>query len=73
MIAGVGFEVGSADASSRSSRAVLESLQSRRDSISGVNVDEELVSLTRFEQSFQAASRYIAAIGEMEDTILSLI
>jgi flagellar hook-associated protein 1 len=73
MIAGVGFEVGSADASSRSSRAVLESLQSRRDSISGVNVDEELVSLIRFEQSFQAASRYIAAIGEMEDTILSLI
>ncbi|WP_419186117.1 flagellar hook-associated protein FlgK [Rohdeia mirabilis] len=73
MIAGVGFEVGSADASSRSSRAVLESLQSRRDSISGVNVDEELVSLIRFEQSFQAASRYIAALGEMEDTILSLI
>lgn len=73
MIAGVGFEVGSADASMRSSLAVLESLQSRRDSVSGVNVDEELVSLIRFEQSFQAASRYIAALSELEDSILSLI
>lgn len=73
MIADVGFRVNTAESSLTSSTSVLDSLRNRRDSVSGVNVDEELVNMIRFEQSFQAASRYLAALNELEDSILALI
>jgi flagellar hook-associated protein FlgK len=73
VIASIGFEVVTAEASSTSSRAVLESLTERRDSVAGVNIDEELVDMLRFEQSFQAAARYLSALNALEDTVLSLI
>jgi flagellar hook-associated protein FlgK len=38
-----------------------------------VNIDEELVDMLRFEQSFQAAARYLSALNALEDSILSII
>jgi flagellar hook-associated protein 1 FlgK len=73
VVASVGFEVVTAEASATSSRAVLESLTERRDSVAGVNIDEELVDMLRFEQSFQAAARYLSALNALEDSILSII
>ncbi|MEZ5977548.1 MAG: flagellar hook-associated protein FlgK [Planctomycetota bacterium] len=73
IVADVGFEVSAVEASASSARAVLTSLQDRRDSVAGVNVDEELVQMIRFEQSYQAASRYIAALSDLENSLLQLI
>lgn len=73
IVADVGFRVNSAESSLNSSMAVLDSLRNRRDSVSGVNVDEELVNMIRYEQSFQAASRYIAALDQLQDSLLALI
>ena len=52
---------------------VVASLDQRRAEISGVNVDEELVEMMRFEQSFAAASRYIQVINDLNDSLLALI
>lgn len=50
-----------------------ESLQARRESVSGVNVDEELVNLIRFEQAFTASARFLSVVQQLGDTLLQLI
>ena len=52
---------------------LLDSLEARRDQISGVNVDEELVSLIEFEQAFAAASQYIRVISDLNQELLGII
>jgi len=56
-----------------SNSALIESLEQRRDSISGVNVDEELVDLVSFEQAFAAAAQYISVVNRVGDEVLNLI
>jgi len=45
----------------------------RRGSVEGVNLEEELVKLTTFQQSFNAASRLIQAAKEMSDVLIRMI
>jgi len=73
VVSGVGFDISQAGASREVGEFLLQNLQTRREEISGVNVDEELVQMVRFEQSFGAASRYIQVLNELSDEILTLI
>jgi flagellar hook-associated protein 1 len=49
-----------------------DQLTSRRSSISGVSMDEELANLLQYQRSFEAASRMIVIADEMVQTILSI-
>ncbi|WP_461537441.1 flagellar hook-associated protein FlgK [Spongorhabdus nitratireducens] len=46
--------------------------QSKELSVSGVNMDEEAMNMIRYQQSYQANARVIAASQKMLDTILAL-
>ena len=72
-ISGVGFEISQAGSSREIGYFLLQNLETRREETSGVNVDEELVDMVRYEQSFNAASRFIQVLNELSDEILSLI
>lgn len=69
----LGFETQSAMNARDVEEYVVASLDQRRAALSGVNVDEELVEMMRFEQSFAAASRYIQVINQLNDSLLALI
>jgi len=69
----VGFDASRADSAIAAGDAVLQSLEQRRESISGVNVDEELVDLVAYQQSFAAAAQYISVVNQLGDEILSLL
>ena len=45
---------------------------SRRESVSGVATDEELVSLIKQQQAYAAAARVISAVDEMSRTLLAI-
>lgn len=45
----------------------------RRSSVEGVNLDEELVQLTVYQQSYNASARLIMAAKEMFDVLADLI
>ena len=57
----------------KSADAVVQSLTAQRESLSGVSLDEEAISLMRFERAFQAAARYTTVVNEMVDEVLSII
>jgi len=73
IIADLGFQTASTRDALRANDAVIQTLQQRRDAVSGVDVDEELVDLVAFEQAFQTASRFIGVITQLNDELLNLI
>ena len=73
IVTDLGFEAQSAASAREVGEYVVASLDQRKAELSGVNVDEELVEMMRFEQSFAAASRYIQVINGLNDTLLALI
>jgi len=73
MVADVGVEIASADNSRAVGQYLFDNLSTRREQISGVNIDEELVNMIRFEQAFAAASRYLQVVNDLNDQLLSII
>lgn len=51
---------------------VFEQLENQRESIIGVNLDEEAVNLVKYQQAFQAASRIVNTTNEMLTSIINL-
>ena len=47
------------------SQVALEELQSQRDNVSGVNLDEELVKMIQFQRSYQMAAKLISMADEL--------
>jgi flagellar hook-associated protein 1 FlgK len=52
---------------------ILNSLVENRQRESGVNMEEEMVDLLRFQRSFEASSRVIRTIDQMMQTILQMV
>ena len=53
--------------------SLVEQGDVRRQSVSGVSTDEELVNMMRVQQSYTAATKLIKTADEMLQTLLSLI
>jgi flagellar hook-associated protein 1 FlgK len=49
-----------------------QSLQTQRDSISGVNINEETILMMTYQRMFQANSRLVSVIDEMLETLVNL-
>ncbi len=52
---------------------VLESLRAQRESISGVNLDEEAISLVKYERAFQSTSRFIRVVDDLIQEMVTLV
>jgi flagellar hook-associated protein 1 FlgK len=50
---------------------IMKYLRDWRQSISGVNVDEELANMIRFQQGYNAAARFITTVNSMLDTLIN--
>ncbi len=52
--------------------AMSDELKARSDSVSGVNLDEELANMVIYQNTYNAAARVISTANEMFETLLSL-
>jgi len=50
---------------------VVEQLSQQRDTIAGVSIDEEMVKLIAYQQSYVAASKLIKTVDEMLQTLMA--
>ena len=50
---------------------VVEQLQTRRESVSGVSLDEEATNVIRFQQAYSASARVITAIDTMLEQLIN--
>jgi flagellar hook-associated protein 1 FlgK len=70
-VAKLGVDADQAHRMSQVQEGVLDAAVSRRDSVSGVNLDEEAADMVRFTKSYNAAARMVTAVDEMLETIIS--
>ncbi len=52
--------------------SVLMNLENRRQSLSGVSIEEEMINIIRFQQAFQASARYVATMTELGEILINL-
>lgn len=57
--------------SAETQQAILTELHNMRDAVSGVNVDEELADIIKFQYGYSASARFISVVDEMLDTIIN--
>jgi flagellar hook-associated protein 1 FlgK len=69
----IGREAEAADTRRSASEAVSNEAMARRQAVEGVNVDEELVRLTTYQQAFNASARMIQAAKELFDVLTNMI
>jgi flagellar hook-associated protein 1 len=68
-----GVRASQAESAAQSAIAVGEEVDARKAGVTGVNLDEEIVKLTTYQQSYAASSRVIQAGRDMMDTLLSIL
>ncbi len=71
MVSRVGGETASAHDRVTDQESVQELLLGRRDSISGVSLDEEMADLLRYQRAFEASARVMRVIDEMLELIVT--
>lgn len=69
----VALEIGAATSTREGEQLLLDSLQTRRDQLSGVNVDEELVRMIEQEQAYAAASQFLRVVNDLQTELLSIL
>ncbi len=72
IITSVGVATRDAEWRATSQDAQLAHLNAMRQSASGVNIDEEMVSMVQYQRGYEAAARVIQAVDEMLDSLLRL-
>ena len=51
--------------------AMMNDLRSLRDSISGVNIDEELADIIKFQHGYNAAAKFVTVWDSLLDTVIN--
>jgi|GEM_PF-2084793 len=51
---------------------VLDEMHSQQDALAGVNLDEELADVLRYQYMYQASAKMVSTIDEMMNTLLSM-
>lgn len=60
-----------AETNLESHKAMMDDLRGLRDSISGVNIDEELADILKFQHGYNAAAKFITVWDSLLDTIIN--
>ncbi|CAN7158266.1 flagellar hook-associated protein FlgK [Paenibacillus sp. LjRoot56] len=67
----LGVQTQEADRQSTNSSALVEQVDSRRQGVSGVSLDEEMSNMIKFQHAYSAAARIMTTYDEMLDKIIN--
>jgi flagellar hook-associated protein 1 FlgK len=73
MINGVAAQASTAKTNAQAAQAVQSTLQSQRDALSGVSIDEETVNLLKQQQAFMGASKLISVVNQLMQTMIGMV
>jgi flagellar hook-associated protein 1 FlgK len=72
VVSGLGIQSQTANQQVTNQQALVNQVNSQRQSVSGVSIDEELTQMIQYQQSYNASARMISTINEMLETIVNL-
>ena len=71
LVVGLGVEASVASRDLEVQTVIATQVDSARQSVSGVNLDEEMTNMLSFQHAYSAAARMVTAIDEALDTLIS--
>jgi flagellar hook-associated protein 1 FlgK len=72
-ISETGFALNNIETRMASTQSSMSMLEQQRASVSGVNLDEELANIIKFQNAYQASARVISTAQRMYDTLLNMV
>lgn len=73
IVSGVGTLTRSAEISSSAQETLLNQAKGNRESLAGVNLDEEAANLLKFQQAYQASAQSISVVKSLFDTLIGAV
>ena len=73
LVSTVGGTLQNADAYYTHQSSMVVQLENRRESISGVSLDEEMINLVKFQTAYDAAAKLITTADELLQTVLNMV
>lgn len=73
MVANVATRTHQADVGQQTQKGLLDQVQLRYESVSGVNLDEEAANLIKFQQAYQAASQIITVSNTVFNSLINAV
>jgi len=67
----IGLKGEQASQSLETERLVIKELTDQRESISGVNIDEEVANMIKYQHGYAAAARFVTEVDKMLDLIIN--
>lgn len=71
LVTQIGSDSQQAQQSLSNASSLVDSLSNRRQSVSGVSLDEEMANLLKYQRGFQASARALSAMDEMIDQLVN--
>jgi flagellar hook-associated protein 1 FlgK len=71
LVTQIGSDTQQAQHDSDTAKLLAGSIDDRRQSVSGVSLDEEMTNLVKFQRGYQASARAMSAMDEMIDQLIS--
>jgi len=73
IVSGVALDIDSTNSARDAEQFLLDGLESRRDQVSGVNTDEELVRMIEQEQAYNAAAQYLRVVNDLTTELMNIL
>jgi flagellar hook-associated protein 1 FlgK len=70
-VAFIGLKGEQADIELKTQEAIMKDLRDRREALSGVNIDEEIGNLIKYQHGYSAVAHFITEFTKMIDTIIN--
>lgn len=71
-ITDVGLKVQDARKGLNSHNQMLDQYVAIRDSISGVNLDEEMTNMVKYQRAYESSAKFLSTINEMTQTVINM-
>lgn len=71
LVAALGVQSQKAQTFAKNQQVLVNQITNWRESVAGVNMDEEMTNMIRFQKGYSAASRVITAMDEMLDKLIN--
>jgi flagellar hook-associated protein 1 FlgK len=70
-VTNVGLKGEQAQINMISQNTIMDDLRNMREAISGVNIDEELADMIKFQHGYNAAARFVSVVDSLLDTVIN--
>jgi flagellar hook-associated protein 1 FlgK len=73
IVSALGSELEYVKNRTENSKFLLDSIEDKMKELSSVNMDEELINLTKYQRAYEAAARVVTVTDELLQTVLGMV